>query len=73
MSVQPIGGSPAQRPDGPSCAPKSAQDKNPATEITTVTTHCDKEHKHTPSCPHTVSTRPAPQMGEPGYLMDEMA
>lgn len=68
MSIQPISGSPAQRPDGPA-GPKSAQDR----EITTVTTHCNKDHEHTPSCPHTTSTRPAPQMGEPGYLMDEMA
>ncbi len=28
-------------------------------EYTTVTTHCNKEHQHTPSCPHTTTTRPA--------------
>ena len=26
-------------------------------ELTTVTTHCDKDHWHTPACPHTVYTR----------------
>lgn len=59
-------------------APKAGQalkaDGAPTSEeITTVTTHCDKEHKHDRSCPHTVSTRPAPQQGEPGYNFDARA
>lgn len=44
-----------------------------AEEQTTVTTHCKEKHQHDQSCPHTVSTQPAPKMGEPGYLMDEKA
>lgn len=66
MSVQSIGsGTPTPTAD-PGQKPQTAQ------EVTTVTTHCDKEHKHDRSCPHTVSTRPAPKEGESGYYLDKM-
>lgn len=39
-------------------------------ELTTVETHCNKKHAHNQSCPHTVSTTPAPKAGEPGNLLD---
>lgn len=64
MSIQPVGNSPASA----ASMPQKPQD---AQEITTVTTHCNKRHQHDKSCPHTVSTRPAPKVGEPGYLLDE--
>lgn len=45
-------------------------------EITTITTNCnneecEKKQAHNRSCPHTVSTRPAPRVGEKGYLLDK--
>lgn len=45
--------------------------ENDGKELTTVTTHCNKNHEHDRTCPHTVSTKPAPKAGEPGYLLDE--
>lgn len=58
-------------------AKKPGKDENE--EITTITTHCNKKHKHDQSCPHTVSTRPAPRSsalpapgpGETGSQLDE--
>ena len=67
MSIGAIGG------NIPYAAPAAAQKPQNAEELTTVTTKCDKEHFHTQSCPHTVSTVPAPQAGESGYLLDERA
>ena len=49
------------------------QPEKGGTELTTVTTQCDKEHWHTPSCPHTVSTRPAPESGQAGEYVDVWA
>lgn len=39
-------------------------------EITTITTHCNKKHQHDKSCPHTVTTQPAPKVGETGHFFD---
>lgn len=73
MSIQPIGASPMSMPSAAQ-APQKAQDpQKPATELTTVTTKCDKKHWHDQSCPHTVTTRPAPKEGEPGYYLNEEA
>lgn len=65
MSIGAIGGS------TPYAAPEAAQKSQGAEEITTVTTQCDKKHAHDRSCPHTVSTRPAPKAGQDGYLFDK--
>lgn len=38
-------------------------------QLTTVTTHCDKNHKHTKECPHTVTARPVEKaVGKGGHL-----
>lgn len=66
MSIDAIGSS-APIPTG-----NQAQQPQKAQEVTTVTTHCDKKHNHDRSCPHTVSTRPAPKAGESGYYLDKM-
>ena len=65
MSIGAIGGS------APYAAPQAANQPKSAEELTTVTTQCDKKHAHDRSCPHTVSTRPAPKAGEDGYLLDK--
>ena len=39
-------------------------------ELTTVTTHCDKDHWHTPACPHTVYTRPVEETQRRGEYID---
>lgn len=39
-------------------------------ELTTVTTHCSKNHKHTPECPHTTFTRPATVAEGKGRYLD---
>lgn len=58
-------------PSGTPSMASMAQRAQGEEELTTVTTHCSKHHQHDQSCPHTVSTRPAPRLGEPGYLLDE--
>ena len=42
-------------------------------ELTTVTTHCDKDHWHTPACPHTVYTRPVEEARRRGEYIDMYA
>ena len=42
-------------------------------ELTTVTTHCDKEHWHTPACPHTVYTRTVDEAQRRGEYIDVYA
>lgn len=65
MSITPISGAtPAHAPEAPARA---------AEELTTVTTHCDEKHWHDQRCPHSVTTRPAPRVGQPGYLLDQQA
>lgn len=55
----------------PGSQPQSAPaGKQSAEEYTTVTTHCNKEHEHTPACPHTTSTRPANNFGPTGRYLD---
>ena len=39
-------------------------------ELTTVTTHCDKDHWHTPACPHTVYTRTVDEAQRRGEYID---
>nr|WP_317378258.1 hypothetical protein [uncultured Faecalimonas sp.] len=39
-------------------------------ELTTVTTHCNKNHKHTPECPHTTFIRPATAAEGKGRYLD---
>ncbi len=39
-------------------------------ELTTVTTHCDKDHWHTPDCPHTVYTRTVDEAQRWGEYID---
>lgn len=39
-------------------------------ELTTVTTHCDKDHRHTPACPHTVYTRSVEEAQRRGEYID---
>lgn len=67
MSIGAIGGS------APYSAPEAAQKPQGKEELTTITTQCKKEHAHNQSCPHTVSTRPAPKAGENGYFLNEYA
>lgn len=82
MSISSVGGLSSQAspyPPQPETrdAKRLGQDENQ--EITTITTHCSKKHKHDQSCPHTVSTRPdprsqarpAPAPGETGSQLDE--
>lgn len=42
-------------------------------ELTTVTTHCSKHHKHTAACPHTTFTRPADENSPVGRYVDTFA
>ena len=42
-------------------------------ELTTVTTHCDKDHWHTPACPHTVYTRTVDEAQRRGEYIDVYA
>ena len=67
MSISAVG---AAQPSAPQ---RAGQQPEPTEELTTVTTHCNKKHLHDPSCPHTVTTRPAPKAGEPGRLLDQRA
>ena len=39
-------------------------------ELTTVTTHCGKNHRHTPDCPHTVYTRTVDEAQRRGEYID---
>ena len=39
-------------------------------ELTTVTTHCDKNHWHTPACPHSVYTRTVDEARRRGEYID---
>lgn len=57
--------------NSPYRAADASQKAQGAEEITTITTQCKKEHNHNQSCPHTVSTQPAPKAGEDGYLFDK--
>lgn len=68
MAIEPIGSVEASDVSKAGQTPQSPQ---PAEELTTVTTHCDKQHKHDQSCPHTVTTRPAPRPGQSGYFIDK--
>lgn len=67
------------RPQGERAKETGAAEDKPQTQVeyTTVTTHCNKHHRHTPACPHTVTTQPAapaapaaPTGGAPGRLVD---
>ena len=57
----------------PSHAAAPTRENQNAGELTTVTTHCDQNHWHTPSCPHTVVTRPAHSMDGKGQYLDVFA
>lgn len=48
-------------------------EKQSSEELTTVTTHCNKNHKHTPECPHTTFTRPAGRVEGKGEYVDVFA
>lgn len=70
MSIGAIGGS------TPYASPQAAGKPQGNDEITAVTINCDKKkcdekRAHDRSCPHTVTTKPAPKAGENGYLLDE--
>lgn len=70
MPIGAIGGS------APYASPQAAGRPQGAEE-TTITIHCKnpecaKKRAHDRSCPHTVTTRPAPKAGENGYLLDKM-
>ena len=64
------------RPQGDRAGETGAAKEKPGAQVeyTTVTTHCGKQHRHTPACPHTVVTQPAapaaPTGGAPGRLGD---
>ena len=51
-------------------APALGGQKRGGEELTTVTTHCDKDHWHTPACPHTVYTRPVDEAQRRGEYID---
>lgn len=50
-----------------------AMEKQGSEELTTVTTHCNKNHEHTPECPHTTFTRPASGAEGKGQYVDVFA
>lgn len=65
------------RPQGDRAGGAAKEKPGDQVEYTTVTTHCGKQHRHTPACPHTVVTQPAapaapaaPTGGAPGRLVD---
>ena len=51
-------------------APVQDEPKGGEKELTTVTTHCDKNHRHTPACPHTVYTRTVDEAQRRGEYID---
>ena len=51
-------------------APGLDGQKRGSEELTTVTTHCDKDHWHTPSCPHSVYTRTVDEAQRRGEYID---
>lgn len=51
-------------------AQPSAPKENGGRELTTVTTHCDKDHWHTPACPHSVFTRSVEEARRRGEYID---
>lgn len=51
----------------------SAAGKQEAEELTTVTTHCNKNHQHTPACPHTTFTHPVGGIEGKGQYLDVFA
>ena len=51
-------------------APAADNQKSGGKELTTVTTHCDKDHWHTPDCPHTVYTRTVDEAQRRGEYID---
>jgi len=51
-------------------APALDGQKRGVEELTTVTTHCNKNHWHTPDCPHTVYTRPVDESQRRGEYID---
>lgn len=76
MSVNSIGGAASQT--APYNAPnmrgaKKTEGGGDNKELTTVTTHCNKDHEHDQSCEATVSTRPAPESSELGNFVDKNA
>ena len=50
--------------------PVQNDQKRGGEELTTVTTHCGKDHRHTPACPHTVYTRPVDETQRRGKYID---
>ena len=48
----------------------SAPREHSGKELTTVTTHCDKDHWHTPACPHSVYTRTVDEAQRRGEYID---
>ncbi len=57
----------AMRPESSGYPQMAQPEKDSGRTLTTVTTHCDKDHWHTRACPHTVVTRKAdnvPGLGE---------
>lgn len=55
-----------QHPDGKEQLPARREN----IEYTTVTTHCDEQHWHDRSCPHTTYTQSAPKNGQYGAALD---
>jgi len=68
-------GHPASIPGFSYFSPKAPSAEKPAPqELTTVTTHCNKNHKYPPECPHTTFTRPANSWkGKSGQHLDMYA
>lgn len=50
--------------------PVQGEPKGGKKELTTVTTHCDKNHWHTPACPHSVYTRTVDEAQRRGEYID---
>lgn len=68
-----VGGTNPLHNTAPAILQAPANGKQGAEELTTVTTHCDKNHKHTPACPHTTSTQPAGPAAGSGWYIDVYA
>ena len=78
-AIAPVGQRPAPEATRQAAVPapeERSPEARPAEEreeVTTVTTHCTKHHRHTPECPHTTFTRPAGEFENKGRYLDVLA
>lgn len=70
MNIAPIGYSDYSPVQNISSQTPVREKEKGGQELTTVTTHCNMNHQHNQSCPHSTYTRPAPKAGEPGSIIN---